>query len=493
MNSKTHALEKNYDTFFQGTDLAGENCLQSLRDAMSSTTDDGDLYFQATTAESWVLEDGKVKDTSYHADSGVGVRLIAGEETGFAYTSDLSLATLNKSLKAAAQVARTHHGSGEAISIDAASKSLRHLTKIPAQYAPINPIESWTAAEKKACLEQCENIARKADARVKQVTVSLSGQNEHIMVLRADGLLAADIRPMIRLNVSVLVVEGDKREKGSAGAGGRYDYAELLAQNYPEKLVKEAVHQAVTNLDAMPCPAGEMPVVLGSGWPGVLLHEAVGHGLEGDFIRKGSSIFTGRVGEPVASKACTVVDHGAIADRRGSLTIDDEGTPTQENVLIENGILRGFMYDRHNAKLMNTPPTGNGRRESYGHLPMPRMTNTYMLNGEHTPEEVIGSVKKGIYASQFAGGQVDITSGNFVFAASLAYLIEDGKITAPVKGATLIGNGPDVMHKISMVANDLKLDEGVGVCGKAGQSVPVGVGQPTLKIDAVTVGGTAND
>jgi len=460
-----------------------ENDLQKVLDRlMQNSVDAADLYFQMSSHESWTLEDGIVKDGRYNIDQGVGVRAISGEKTGFAYSDAIMLPALSH----AADVARAIARSGGEGQIRAFRQSAGHDL-----YTPDNPLASMTADEKVALLHAADAAARAVDPRVKEVTVSLAATHDTVLVAAADGTLAGDIRPLIRLNVSVIVEQGNKREQGSHGGGGRRGYGYFIDQLAAENFAREAVRQALVNLDAIPAPAGSMDVVLGPGWPGVLLHEAVGHGLEGDFNRKGSSAFSGRVGEQVAAKGVTVVDNGTMPDRRGSLNIDDEGTPTQETVLIEDGILKGYMQDKMNARLMGVESTGNGRRESYGHLPMPRMTNTYMLAGEREPEEIIASINNGLYAVNFAGGQVDITSGKFVFSASEAYLIENGKIVAPVKGATLIGNGPDVMNRISMIGNDLELDTGVGTCGKEGQSVPVGVGQPTLRVDGITVGGTA--
>ena len=459
-----------------------ENDLQKVLDQlMQNNVDAADLYFQMSRHESWTLEDGIVKDGRYNIDQGVGVRAISGEKTGFAYSDAIVLPALTQAADAARAIARSG-GEGQ---IRTFSKTAGHDL-----YTPNDPLASMNADEKVALLHAADAAARAADPRVKEVTVSLAAAHDTILVAAADGTLAGDVRPLIRLNVSVIVEQKGKREQGGHGGGGRRGYEYFIDQSAAEEFAREAVRQALVNLDAIPAPAGSMDVVLGPGWPGVLLHEAVGHGLEGDFNRKGSSAFSGRVGEQVAAKGITVVDNGTLPDRRGSLNIDDEGTPTQETVLIEDGILKGYMQDKMNAGLMGVKSTGNGRRESYGHLPMPRMTNTYMLAGDREPEEIIASIKNGIYAVNFAGGQVDITSGKFVFSASEAYLVENGKVTAPVKGATLIGNGPDVMNRISMIGNDLELDAGVGTCGKEGQSVPVGVGQPTLRIDNITVGGT---
>jgi TldD protein len=448
---------------------------------MAHRLDYADLYFQYSRAESWSLEEGIVKSGSFNIDQGVGVRAVSGEKTAFAYSDDISLNALDSAAQATRAIARQggtqsvpviHHGSRREI------------------YLPHDPVASLKDADKVALLERLEGYARALDPRVVQVMAGLAGEYEVVMVARSDGLMNADIRPLVRLSVQVIIESNGKREQGSAGGGGRFDYA-YFDDAMLRKYAAQAVHQAVVNLDAAPAPAGNMTVVLGNGWPGILLHEAIGHGLEGDFNRKGSSAFSGRVGERVAAKGVTVVDDGTLARRRGSLQMDDEGNPTQCTTLIENGILRGYLQDSLNARLMGVPVTGNARRESYAHLPMPRMTNTYMLNGDKDPKEIIASVKRGLYAVNFGGGQVDITSGKFVFSTAEAYMIEEGKITHPVKGATLIGNGPDVLTRISMIGNDMALDPGVGTCGKEGQSVPVGVGQPTVRIDGLTVGGTA--
>ncbi|WP_448214306.1 metalloprotease TldD [Colwellia sp. MEBiC06753] len=458
---------------------------QTLNHIHQHSVDFADLYFQASRHESWMLEDGIVKEGSFNIERGVGIRAISGEKTGFAYSDDISLAALNKAAEAARGIALHGQNGNVHVFTDVSAKAI---------YTDIDPLASLSQEQKIALMHEVEAHARNVDSRVSQVIVSLSGVYEEILVAATDGTFATDIRPLVRLNCSVLIEANGKRERGSSGGGARTDYSFFFEAQGDKPRYKyyaeEAVRQAQVNLDAIDAPAGTLPVVLGAGWPGVLLHEAVGHGLEGDFNRKGSSAFSGKIGQQVASELCTVVDDGTLAGRRGSLNIDDEGTPGQYNVLIEKGILKGYMQDKHNAGLMGVPVTGNGRRESYAHLPMPRMTNTYMLAGESTPEDIIKSVKKGIYAPNFAGGQVDITSGKFVFTSAEAYLIEDGKITAPVKGATLIGSGPEAMKKVSMVGNDLALDNGVGVCGKDGQSVPVGVGQPTLKVDEMTIGGT---
>ncbi len=460
-----------------------ENQLQQILHGMlNHQVDAADLYFQSVRHEGWVLEDGIVKEGSYNADRGVGVRAISGEKTGFAYANDIAL----PALEAAANASRSIAKAGQSHQVQAWNR-----TQPLALYSDSNPLDSLSRDDKVKLLKDMDVEARRQDSRVKQVSVSLAGVHEYVLIAAADGTLSADVRPLVRLNISVIVEDKGRRERGSFGGGGRGDYSMFFRGDLWKKYAAEAVRQALVNVEAVAAPAGAMPVVLGAGWNGVLLHEAVGHGLEGDFNRKGSSMYAGRIGEQVASSLCTIVDDGTLAGRRGSLNIDDEGVPAQNTVLIENGILKGYMQDKMNARLMGVTSTGNGRRESYAHLPLPRMTNTYMLAGQSAPDEIITSVKKGIYVANMGGGQVDITSGKFVFSTSEAYLIENGKITTPVKGATLIGNGPDVMNRISMVGNDLELDTGVGVCGKDGQSVPVGVGQPTLKIDEITVGGTS--
>ena len=449
---------------------------------LSHRVDYADLYFQYARSEAWSLDEGIVKSGSFNIDQGVGVRALSGEKTAFAYSDDISAAALAD----AAGAVRAIASAGQT----ARAPLLQAQAQQAGLYLPHDPLASLSADAKVALLERLEGFARAADPRVVQVNAGLAGEYEVILVAGSDGRLAADIRPLVRCSISVIVEEKGAREQGSAGGGGRFDFSyfdDAVLRRYAE----EAVHQAVVNLKAEAAPAGQMTVVLGAGWPGILLHEAVGHGLEGDFNRKGSSAFSGRVGERVAAAGVTVVDDGTIAQRRGSLNIDDEGNPSQRTVLIENGILKGYLQDSLNARLMGVGPTGNGRRESFAHLPLPRMTNTMMLAGAHDPQEIIASVDKGIYAANFGGGQVDITSGKFVFSMSEAYLIENGRITRPIKGATLIGNGPDVLTRVSMIGNDLRLDPGVGTCGKEGQSVPVGVGQPTLRIDGLTVGGTA--
>jgi len=458
-----------------------QNALQTvLGSIMLHQVDYADLYFQYSRAESWGLEEGQVKSGSFSIDQGVGVRAVSGEKTAFAYSDDTSLAALQQA--AAATRAIAAQGGSHS------TQAVRKLTT-PELYLPQDPIASLSDVDKVRLLERLEDYARALDPSITQVMASLAGEYEVVLVACHNGMMAADIRPLVRVSLQVIAEGGGRREQGSAGGGGRFDYG-YFTEDVLKDYAQKAVHQALTNLDARPAPAGSMTVVLGPGWPGILLHEAIGHGLEGDFNRKGSSAFSGRIGQRVAAEGVTVVDDGTIARRRGSLNIDDEGTPTQSTILIENGILKGYLQDTLNARLMGMALTGNARRESYAHIPMPRMTNTYMLNGDQSPEEIIRSVKHGLYAANFGGGQVDITSGKFVFSAAEAWMIEDGKLTYPVKGATLIGNGPDVLTRVSMIGNDMALDPGVGTCGKEGQSVPVGVGQPTLRIDGLTVGGT---
>jgi TldD protein len=452
-----------------------------LHHLMGPSVDAGDLYFQHASHEAWSLEDGLVRSGTHAVEQGVGIRAISGEKTGFAYADEIIMPALMQASTAARAIAR--QGSQGAV------QAWRRQNPL-ALYLPDDPMPTLSADQKVDLLRQIDTYARSLDPKVKQVMVSLAATHETILVASTDGSLAADVRPLVRLNVSVIAEHNGRREQGGDGGGGRFDYIQLVKDNAWQRFADEAVRQALVNLEAEAAPAGTMTVVLGPGWPGVLLHEAVGHGLEGDFNRKGTSAFSGRLGEKVAAEGVTIVDDGTLPQRRGSLSVDDEGTATEQTVLIENGVLVGYMQDKLNARLMNMQPTGNGRRESFAHLPMPRMTNTFMLAGESDPQEIIKSVDKGLYAVNFAGGQVDITSGKFVFSASEAYLIENGKVTRPVRGATLIGNGPEVMNRVSMIGNDLKLDAGVGVCGKDGQSVPVGVGQPTLRIDSLTVGGT---
>lgn len=458
------------------TDL--EKVLQHL---MGPAVDAGDLYFQHSCHEAWSLEDGLVRSGTHAVEQGVGIRAISGEKTGFAYADEIIMPSLMQASSAA-----------RAIASDGATgkvQAWRRQSPKPL-YTPADPMAVMSADEKVDLLRKIDAYTRSLDPRIQQVMISMAATFDTVLVASTDGALAADIRPLVRLNVAVIAQQGERREQGADGGGGRFDYRQLVGNNAWQRFADEAVRQALVNLEAEAAPAGAMTVVLGPGWPGVLLHEAVGHGLEGDFNRKGTSAFAGRIGEKVAADGVTVVDDGTLPNRRGSLSIDDEGTPTEQTMLIEDGVLVGYMQDKLNARLMGMKPTGNGRRESFTHLPMPRMTNTFMLPGEHDPKEIIASVDNGLYAVNFAGGQVDITSGRFVFSASEAYMIENGKVTRPVRGATLIGNGPEAMTRVSMVGNDLKLDAGVGVCGKDGQSVPVGVGQPTLKVDLLTVGGT---
>jgi TldD protein len=447
--------------------------------------DYADIYFQSSWNESLVLEDSIIKDGSFNIDRGVGVRAVIGEKTGFAYSDQIDLIGLEQSACAARGIAQQ----GQNAQVQALKWKENQVN-----YCEENPLNSWAKKQKTRLLKELDAYIRTKEPLITEVSISLSGVYEQMLVAATDGTYAGDVRPLVRLSISVLAQKGERRERGSAGGGGRFGYDFFLDSHGQSSVAyhfaDEAIRMALVNLEAEAAPAGSMPVVLGSGWPGVLLHEAVGHGLEGDFNRKDSSVFSGKIGEKVTSDLCTIVDDGTLKDLRGSLNVDDEGVNGQYNTLIEKGVLKGYMQDKLNARLMGVSPTGNGRRESYAHLPMPRMTNTYMLPGQHTPEEIISTVKQGLYAPNFGGGQVDITSGKFVFSTSEAYLIENGKITRPVKGATLIGSGIEAMQNVSMVGNDLSLDRGVGVCGKAGQSVPVGVGQPTLKLDVLTVGGT---
>ncbi len=456
----------------------------ALSSLMSQRLDYGDLYFQCTQYETWTLEDSIVKDGTHSVDQGVGVRAISGEKTGFAYSDQLDEAALMDAVVAGRAIARAS-GKGKV-------KAPR-LAPEGKLYSSLNPLARLEDDQKVALLTGIDKEIRAMDERIVQVIASLSSAHEIIFVLGSDGTQGADVRPLFRLSVSVIMEQSGRRERGSGGGGGRGDFSAFVSDGAGTRIGQEAVRQASVNLEAAPAPAGNMPVVLGPGWPGILLHEAIGHGLEGDFNRKGTSAFSGRIGDRVATDQCTVVDNGTLEGRRGSLNIDDEGTPTRCNTLIESGVLRGYLHDKLNASLMNTASTGNGRRESFAHPPMPRMTNTYMLPGKFDPQEIIASVSKGLYAPNFGGGQVDITSGKFVFSASEAYLIEGGKIAGPVKGAMLIGSGPEVLQQVSMVGCDFDLDPGVGVCGKDGQSVPVGVGQPTIKVDSLTVGGTTTD
>ena len=456
--------------------------IKAMGTIFNHQVDYADLYFQFTKNESWSLEEGIVKTGSFAIDQGVGVRAVAGDKTAFSYSDDISATALEEAARATRTIGRQGEGKVKLASV---IKPVRNHSL----YIPNDPLQTISASEKVALLEKVEKLARAADPRIVQVMAGLAGEFDVVLVARSDGVLAADIRPLIRLSVTVIAEQDGRREVGTSGGGGRYGYA-YFTDELIRYYVDEATRSALINLEAKPAPAGPMTVVLGSGWPGVLLHEAIGHGLEGDFNRKGSSAFSGRLGEKVAADGITVVDDGSIQNRRGSLNMDDEGNPTQRTVLIENGILKGYLQDTLNARLMNMAVTGNARRESFAHLPMPRMTNTFMLAGDKNPEEIIASVKNGLYAANFGGGQVDITNGKFVFSASEAYMIENGKLAYPVKGATLVGNGPDILKRVSMVGNDMQLDSGVGVCGKEGQSVPVGVGQPTLRIEDVTVGGT---
>ena len=475
------ALQLVKQAILDPTGLQEHDIHRTMDQLVSGAIDDGDIYFQSSHYESWVLEDGIIKEASHNIEQGAGVRALSGEKTGFAYSDKIEASELLAATKNVKAIARQGQN---------AKIALPSRITYPQLYKPVNPLSSLSDQEKVDFLHKIDSQTRQLDSRIEQVIISLVGVQEHILIANPGSSLVADIRPLVRLNISVIVEENGRREQGSMGGGARSDYSYFIEQDRALSYAQEAVRQALVNLEAIPAPAGSMTVVLGSGWPGILLHEAIGHGLEGDFNRKGTSAFSGRVGERVASPLCTIVDDGTLMGRRGSLSIDDEGIATQCTTLIEDGILKGYMQDKLNARLMGVQPTGNGRRESYAHTPMPRMTNTYMLPGKSDPEEIIQSVKNGLYAKNFSGGQVDITSGKFVFSASEAYLIENGKITQPVKGATLIGNGPDVLTRVSMVGNDLELDSGVGTCGKEGQSVPVGVGQPTLKIDSLTVGGT---
>ena len=463
-------------------ELSEANIERALYGMLTHSVDYGELYFEQSHQESWVLEDGIIKDGSFSIDSGVGVRAVAGEKTGFSYSDDIRLNALLEASHSARAIARS--GSSGTLPVWQRQQS-------SPLYGREDPGKSLDEQQKISLLRQADAVARAADSRVSQVIASLTSSFETVLIIATDGTFSADIRPLVRMNVSVIVEDGGRREQATSGGGGRYSLETFVRDDLATVFANEAVRQAVTNLDAVAAPAGNMTVVLGPGWPGVLLHEAIGHGLEGDFNRKGTSAFTGMIGQQVASEECTIVDDGTLTGRRGSLTIDDEGTASQNTVLIEKGILKGYMMDKTNARLTGSTPTGNGRRQSYAYLPMPRMTNTYMLAGQHEPEEILASVGKGIYAVNFGGGQVDITSGKFVFSASEAYLIENGKLGPAVKGATLIGNGADALKRVSMVGNDLELDAGVGVCGKEGQGVPVGVGQPTLRLDGITVGGTS--
>ena len=468
------------ELFFTRAGLDRGSVTRTVADALSGA-DDGELYLEYRQSESLALDDGKIKSASFDTSQGFGLRAVAGEATGFAHSVELSEDAIKRAATAVKAVTSNHSGTMS----DAPQGTNRLL------YTDLNPIALIPFEKKVGLLEQIDAYARARDPRVKQVSASLGGSWQAVTIIRADGRMASDIRPLVRMNVSIVVGEGDRMETGSYGSGGRITYDGFFEADAWHHAVDEALRQALVNLGSVPAPAGEMPVVLGPGWPGVMLHEAVGHGLEGDFNRKKTSAFAGLMGQRVAAKGVTVVDDGTLVDRRGSITIDDEGTPASRTVLIEDGILTGYLQDRLNARLMGVSPTGNGRRQSYAHAPLPRMTNTFMLDGDRAPEEIISSVKRGIYAVNFGGGQVDITSGKFVFSASEAYLIENGRVGAAVKGATLIGNGPDILTKVSMIGNDLKLDDGIGTCGKDGQGVAVGVGQPTMLIEGLTVGGTS--
>ncbi len=469
---------------WDGSDIAEQDVDRLVGRLMSRDVDTGELFFQHRRSESWTLEDGSVKDGHYSVDRGVGVRAISGEKTGFAYADDIALPALTEAADAARTIARAGG--------DRSVQAYARRAAIP-RYDASDPIGSAGEDDKVALLSRVDAFARALDPRITEVTARVAASHEINLVVASDGTLAGDVRPLVRFDVSVIAERGGRRERGFGGSGGRHDLGSILApgpDGAAEQVAGEAVRQALINLEAVEAPAGTMPVVLGPGWPGVLLHEAVGHGLEGDFNRKGTSTYSGRIGERIASDLCTVIDDATLGDRRGSLTLDDEGTPGQRTVLIENGVLAGYMQDKLNARLMGATPTGNGRRQSYAHLPIPRMTNTFLLDGASEPDEIVASVDRGVFAVSFGGGQVDIASGRFTFSATEAYLIENGRVTTPIRGATLIGNGPDIMTRVSMVGNDLELDRGVGVCGKDGQTVPVGVGQPTLRIDRITVGGT---
>ena len=482
MNNPADRIESVMADMLAPAGLEERHLNRTLDSVLRGGVDYADLYFQLSRQESWTLEDGIIREGSFSLDQGVGVRAVSGEKTGFAYSDELMLPALEQAAGAARAIARQGQDKQVPAWRRGAAASL---------YPVADPTTSMPDVDKTALLARIDAATRGLDSRVEQVIISMTSGQDLVLVAGSDGTLAADVRPLVRFNVSVILEQNGRREQGYSGGGARADLNYFLEGDLPMDYAREAVRQASVALEAVPAPAGTMPVVLGPGWPGILLHEAVGHGLEGDFNRKGTSAFSGKLGQRVAAPHCTIVDDGTLPNRRGSLAIDDEGTPGQYNVLVEDGVLRGYMQDKLNARLMGVAPTGNGRRESFAHLPMPRMTNTYMLAGPHEHDEIIATVKKGLYAPNFGGGQVDITSGKFVFSASEAYLIENGRITAPVKGAMLIGDGPEALTRISMVGNDLQLDTGVGTCGKEGQSVPVGVGQPTLKIDELTVGGTA--
>ena len=477
----TKALELARRHFLEPADISDTKLSSVCASLTGSKIDDSDIYFEYKSSESWVIEDGIVKEGSFDISKGVGVRVVSEEKSGFAHSDEILLPNIINAGKAARNIV----AGGQTKSIQ-----LKHSSTKIDLYDDANPLTVMSAPQKIEILKSIDTLARQQDTRVKQVIASLSGSYQIVLLANINGTIQADIRPLVRMNISVVVEQDGRSDIGSYGAGGRFDYRQLLDMYDIKECVNKALDSALINLHAVPAPAGEMVVVLGPGWPGVLLHEAIGHGLEGDFCRKGTSAFAGRIGEKVASEGITIVDDGTLPQRRGSLTIDDEGTSTNCTTLIEDGVLKGYMQDKMNARLMGVAPTGNGRRESYAHLPMPRMTNTYMLAGKYSPEEIIKSVDHGVYAVNFGGGQVDITSGKFVFSANEAYMIEKGKVGKPVKGMSLVGNGPDVLTRVSMVGNDLKLDDGVGTCGKNGQLVPVGVGQPTLRVDGITVGGT---
>jgi TldD protein len=480
---QTSHLEIARDTLLSPYSLTESSLETVFGDIMTHDADYADLYFQYSRSEGWSLEEGRVKSGSFNIDQGVGVRVVSGEKTAFAYSDDISLTALRDAAAATRSIARA---GGNGVS---KPKIKNTNSRAGSLYTPNDPVSSFSDADKVRILERLEQFARAIDPRVKEVMGRLSGEYEVVMVARHDGVTAADVRPLVHIGLTIIAEQNGRREQGHTGGGGRYDYT-YFTDDVLRNIAQMGVREALINLEARPAPAGQMTVVLGAGWPGILLHEAIGHSLEGDFNRKGSSVFSGRIGERIAADDVTVVDDGTIKDRRGSLNIDDEGNPSQRNVLIENGILKGYMQDTMNARLMKTAVTGNARRESYAHIPMPRMTNTYMLGGTRTKDEIVASIKRGLYAVNFGGGQVDTTSGKFVFSASEAYMVEDGKILYPVVGATLIGNGIESLKHITMIGNDMQLDSGVGVCGKEGQSVPVGVGQPTLMIEGLTVGGT---
>ena len=494
MSQKQITLAEN--TFLHQSKLDRTSLEQILSKLCSKSIDYADLYFQSTQAESWYLEDNIVKSGSYGSAKGVGIRAISHDKTGLAFSEDMMAVSLKEAATAAKSIALSGDSciSKKIVRISPINKEIAKIKPIKHDlYGIENPLISIPDQEKITLLQNINEFARELNPRIHQVTASLAASYEIILIASSDGIYATDLRPLIRLSVNVIAKNGDNLEQGNAGGGGRFSSYNIFTRNnfqLAHEYVKKAVHLAITNLDAIPAPAGNMPVILGSGWPGVLLHEAIGHGLEGDAIRKGSSVFAGKLGQQVASSLCTIVDNGCVVDKRGSINIDDEGTPTQTTVLIEKGILKNYLQDKLNAKLMDQKSTGNSRRQSYAYLPIPRMTNTYMLSGSSLPTDIIKSVDKGIYAINFAGGQVDVTSGKFVFEANEAYLVENGKITSPIKGATIIGNGTEVLQKIVMVGNDLQLDSGIGTCGKDGQNVPVSVGQPTLLINELTIGGT---